>query len=94
MFALREKSKYVYRRSPHRITPINGERVGGAETFEKYEIGTRRRKREKKRNGKEKRRNKTEESRGLLTIKSIRRNVVMEQMLFQSSCYRALSGCA
>ena len=37
---LRGKSKYFYRRrSPHRITPINGERVEEeAETFEKYEI--------------------------------------------------------
>lgn len=80
MFALREKSKYVYRRSPHRITPINGERVEKAETFEKYEIGTRRWKKEKKEKARRKGETKTK-SRGSLTIKPVRRNFVMEQML-------------
>jgi len=74
------KSKYVYRCSPHRITPINGERV------EKAEIGTRRRKKEKKGKGKGKRRNKTK-SRGFTDHQVYTQkccygaNVVPEQLL-------------
>jgi len=92
VLGLRGKSKYVYRRgsprriSPHRITPINGERVEEAETFEKYEIrqghGVGGEEEKKKRQGEKGKQNK---SRGSPS------SLYAEMLLWSKCCSRAVA---
>jgi len=73
------KKQICLRVSPHRITPINGERVEKAETFEKYEIGIRRRKGEKERKKRQGERGKRNKKQG----------VTDHQVYTQKCCYGA-----